>query len=92
MSEYIEFEAELTADPAVMIISTNLVLAEGGEEEYDSPAAMELGSPLAQMLSPIDGLVKLKIAENELIVTGDEQIPWHIIVAEITATIREFFL
>ncbi len=92
MSEYIEFEIEQGDDPALMCIRTNLRLTEEAEELYDSPAAMELGSPLAQMLAPVEGVIALRIAGYDLYVTGNEETPWHMIVPEITATVREFFL
>ncbi len=92
MSEYIEFETIPTADPNVMIVATNLRLAEGEDEYYDSPAAMETGSALAQMLSSIAGIEAMEIRGKELVVRGDGDTPWHLIVAEITAIVREFFL
>jgi hypothetical protein len=92
MSEYIEFEAVPTADPNVMIIATNLQLAEGEDEQYDSPAAMETGSALAQMLSSITGIEAMQIHGRELVVRNDGETPWHLIVAEISAIVREFVL
>lgn len=94
MSEYIEFETDLTADPAVMIISTNLVLTDEDDavESYGSREEMEVGSPLAQMLASVEGVVSLQINGNRLIVGSDGDTAWHFIVAEITAVVREFFL
>ena len=59
MSEYIEIESELTDDPAIMRIETNLPLAVDGVEVYQSLTEMEEGSAVAQALSFIDGIEHL---------------------------------
>lgn len=92
MSEYIEIESESTADPAQILIHTNLVLTPEGEENYPSVSEMEEGSPLAQMLSAVFGLESLRISGNELVITCDPDVPRHIIIADISAVIKEFFL
>lgn len=92
MSEYIEIEPEETNDPAVMLIHTNLRLAEQGVEWYNSPDTLAEGSAVAQALAPIEGIVQLQIDDRALTVTRDIDVPWHIIVAEITAALKEFFL
>lgn len=92
MSEYIEIETEMTDDPAELIIHTNLQLADQGTEWYRSPAEMEEGSPLAQALAPIEGLLSLRLEEQDLIVRRDTLVDWHLIVAEINATLKDFFL
>lgn len=92
MSEYIEIETEPTADPDQLRIVTNLTLAEAETEEYHIPQAMEEGSPLAQSLSFVEGVRRLRIEGQELLVSRDPDVPWHLIVADISAAIRDFFL
>ena len=92
MSEYIEIEAEATDDPDIMILQSNLVLADGERESYDSAAAMEEGSPLAQALAVIPGISSLVIDGGAMTVTGDGDTPWHIIIADISAAVKDFFL
>jgi hypothetical protein len=92
MSEYIEIESELTDDPAVMRFYTNLRLAEGETETYHSPEEMEEGSAVAQALSFIEGIESLSIEAHQMAVTRDPEVPWHIIVAEVTAVLKDFFL
>ena len=93
MSEYIEIEADSSDDPAGGQIRTNLNLTEPGQvEEYRSPEAMEEGSPLAQMLAPIEGLTYLRLDGHNLLVRKEPDMPWHILVGEISAAIKEFFL
>lgn len=92
MSEYIEIESELTDNPAVMLIRTNLPLATDAAEIYQSLEEMEEGSAVAQALSFIDGIERLEINDQDLIVTRNLDVPVHIIVAEVTAVLKDFFL
>jgi hypothetical protein len=92
MSEYIEIESESIEEPAGILIHTNLTLAAEGKETYPSVTAMEEGSPLAQMLSTVAGIQTLVIDGRNLIVTADPDIPQHILIAEISDVIKEFFL
>jgi hypothetical protein len=92
MSEYIEIESEMTDDPAVLRIHTNLPLAVGEVERYESLAEMEEGSAVAQALSFIEGIENLEIDERTLVVTRTLDVDWHIIVAEVTAVLKDFFL
>ena len=92
MSEHIEIESEATANSNLVIVRTNLALADGDAEHYDSTAAMEEGSPVAQALATIEGIVALHIETNDLIVKHDLDTPWHLIEAEISAALKEFFL
>ena len=92
MSEYMEIESEMTDNPAVMHIHTNLPLAVGNVEIYHSLEEMEEGSAVAQALSFIDGIERLKIDQHQLTVTRDPEVPWHIIVSEVTAVLKDFFL
>lgn len=92
MSEYIEIETEPDDAPDVMHFTTNVTLSETGEERYDSPEAMEEGSPFAQALALVDGVRSLHLAGHTMAVTRDPEMPWHIIVAEVSAAIKDFFL
>jgi len=92
MSEYMEIESEMTDDPAVMHIHTNLLLAVGEVEIYHSLEEMEEGSAVAQALSFIDGIEHLQLDAHQLTITRDPEVPWHIIVAEVTAVLKDFFL
>jgi hypothetical protein len=92
MSEYIEIETEIDDDDLTMRLNTNLKLAEEGAEIYDSPEAMEEGSPVAQALAPIDGLRRLTIEGRHLVVIRDADAPWHNIVSDISAALKDFFL
>jgi len=92
MSEYIDIEVEAGDNAYEMCFYTNLTLTPDGVEEYHSPQAMEEGSPLAQMLSAVTGIVALRIDDSDLIVRRRSDVPWHAIVADISAALKEFFL
>lgn len=94
MSEYIEIEAEATEDPRRMQLWTNVSLTgeAQGQEVYDSPAEMEEGSPLAQTLAYIEGIRRLHIEGRTMTIERDEDVAWHVIIADISAAVRDFFL
>lgn len=94
MSEYIEVTPESCEKPDSMILRTNLALLEINEakEIYLSPVEMEEGSALAQMFAPIEGINRLEIEDNNIIIWKDEADSWHTIVSEVTAALKEFFL
>ena len=92
MSEYIEIETELSDDGEEMYISTNLTLAEDEAEVYESAAAMEEGSPVAQALAMIEGIVQLRLEGGDMVITRDPDAPWHAMVADISAALKDFFL
>lgn len=94
MSEYIEIEVEATDDPQRMQLWTNVSLTgeAQGQEVYDSQADMEEGSPLAQMLATIEGIRRLRIEGQSMIIERDEDVAWHVIIADISAAVRDFFL
>ncbi len=92
MSEYIEIESEPTDEPNVMLLRTNLALAVGGLERYDSVSAMEEGSAVAQALAMIEGILSLQIETHNLLVEIDPFTPWHLVEAEIIAALKDFFL
>jgi hypothetical protein len=92
MSEYIEIETETSTDGQKIVFYTNLRLAEGAVEQYDSRDSMESGSPVAQALAMIDGIAFLRIESSDLVITREPDVEWHFIVEEVTATLKDFFL
>lgn len=92
MSEYIEIETELSDNGEEMLFYTNLTLAESEAEQYDSPAAMEEGSPVAQALAVIEGIARLQIDGSEMAIIREPSAPWHAIVADVSAALKDFFL
>ena len=91
MSEYIEIEAEL--DDGVLVFTTNLPLtADGREESYDSTAALEEGSPVAQALSLVPGIATLTMRGGQLLLTPAPDADDHGLIADVTAALKEFFL
>ncbi len=92
MSEYMEIETDTTENPNVMQFYTNLTLAVETVERYGSVEEMEEGSALAQALAFVEGLVALEIDGKEMLVTSDGEMPWHIIISEISAIVKDFFL
>ena len=92
MSEYMEIETEIDDDDLTMHISTNLKLADGKPEEYDSLEALEEGSPVAQALAMIDGIDHLTIEGKNMVLVRDPDVPWHSLVIDISASLKDFFL
>jgi hypothetical protein len=92
MSEYIEIETETSDDRMEIHFLTNLPLTEGDKEFYDSAAALEEGTPVAQALAPVPGIARLRISGNELFITPQPDADWHAIVADVTAALKDFFL
>lgn len=93
MSEYIEIETELSDDGHSMYFYTNLALTEENTvEEYNGRSQMEEGSPVAQALSVIEGITHLRLEGSDMTVTCEPGAPWHAIVADITAALKDFFL
>jgi hypothetical protein len=93
-----EIETELSdgeaeaASSRTLQITTNLQLAEGEAELYETAAAMEEGSPVAQALAMVEGIATLVIDGRTLTLTRQPDADWHIIVADVTAALKEFFL
>ncbi len=92
MSEYIEIETEMSDDGRDLYVYTNLKLNEGDVETYDSPAAMEEGSPVAQALALLEGIDQLQIEGDEMLITREPDAAWHVIVADVSAALKDFFL
>ena len=92
MSEYIELNADLSDDPLVGVIETNLKLAVDGDELYASAESLLEGSPVAQSLAGILGIAELIIEEHALIITRDPDVEWYAIVEDVSAALKDFFL
>jgi phosphatidylserine/phosphatidylglycerophosphate/cardiolipin synthase-like enzyme len=92
MSEYIEIETEFGDDGRSLFVTTNLSLTDGTIETYASLEEMAEGSPLAQALSVIDGIEHLTINGRAMTLIRDPEAPWHHLVADISAALKDFFL
>ena len=92
MSEYIEIETEPSDDGLQMFFFTNLTLAEADSEYYQSRKEMEVGSAVAQALAVVAGIVELYIDGRDLTITRNPDIDWHVIVADVSAALKDFFL
>ncbi len=92
MSEYITVRAEYTDDPDEVRLLTNLKLAPEGPESYPNPAEGDEGSPLAQTLFGIGGIVALDIEGGTLAVLRDPGVEWPPLIDDITEALKDFFL
>jgi hypothetical protein len=92
MSEYMEIQTDIDDDNLTMYIHTNLKLADGEPEVYDSLEAMEEGSPVAQALAMIDGIAHLTIDSQNMTLIRNPEAPWHSLVGDISAALKDFFL
>ena len=92
MSEYIEIETELSDDNKTLNVYTNLRLNEGEIEQYQSAEEMEEGSPVAQACAIIEGISSLQIQGGEMIICREADAAWHIIISDISAALKDFFL
>jgi hypothetical protein len=92
MSEYIEIEVEISDDGRELRFLTNLPLTEGGEEFYDTAATLEEGTPVAQALASVPGIAQLRMNGNELFITPQPDGDWHVLIADVKAALKEFFL
>ncbi|MCB9422593.1 MAG: NifU N-terminal domain-containing protein [Ardenticatenaceae bacterium] len=92
MSEYIEIETELGDSGEEMNFYTNLTLAEGEAELYESSVEMEEGSPVAQALALLEGIARLQIEGCDMTITREPDVPWHVVVADVSAALKDFFL
>lgn len=92
MSEYIEIQTEILESADTIRFRTNLRLAPEGREEYGSGVEMEEGSPVAQLLSGVEGIVACSLDGGEIVIRRDPETEWHNLVAEVAAALKEFFL
>ena len=92
MSDYMEIESELSDDGQEIYVYTNLKLTEGDVEAYDSRAAMEEGSPVAQALAVIEGIAALQMEGTDIVITPSPEAAWHMIAEDVSAALKDFFL
>jgi len=92
MSEYITVNAEPTDDADQIRLITNLNLAPDGAESYSNREAGDEGSPLAQTLFGIDGLLALDLEDSVMTIRRDPAQEWPALIDEITAALKDFFL
>lgn len=92
MSEYIAIEAEQTEVPNVVIIHTNQRLAVEGKEIYPDATTGEEGSPLAQAIFAIDGILALTIEDSDMIIEHDPELELFTLIDEVDAALKDFFL
>jgi hypothetical protein len=92
MSEYITVTVENTDDLDRVWLITNQTLAPDAPEHYTSREEGNFGSPLAQALFGIEGLIALQIEDNTLLVQRDPSVDWPILVDEVATALKEFFL
>ncbi len=92
MSEYIEIEADI-GDGGEIVFHTNLRLtAAERPERYESAAALEEGSPVAQALAGVSGIATLTMDGGRITVTTLPDADWHALIADATAALKDFFL
>lgn len=92
MSEYIDIEAEM-GDAGELLFHTNLKLTPADAAEvYNSVEEMETGSPVAQAISTVSGIARLEMDGGDIIITSQPDADWHVIIADVTAALKDFFL
>ncbi len=92
MSEYISIEAEPTEELNTVLIHTNLTLAPDGIEVYPDLASGEIGSPLAQTIFAIEGILALTIDGSDMLIQHTDDLELFVLVDEIDAALKDFFL
>ena len=92
MSEYVTVEVEFSDDSDTAELYVNQSLSDD-EEYYGSPAAGDLGSPIAQMLfSAVDGIHSLTISQDCLTIKKVAEYPWEAIIDDVRDALRDWFL
>ena len=92
MSEYIEIQTEILDTADTIRFHTNLRLTPEVREEYVSVAEMEAGSPVAQLLSGVVGIMTCSLDGGDMVIRRDPETEWHNLVADVAAALKEFFL
>jgi hypothetical protein len=92
MSEYITLDAEPAGEDDTLLIRTNLRLAPDGREDYPDARHGEEGSPLAQAIFAIDGILALTIDADTLLVRHRPDLELFTLVDEIHGALTDFFL
>lgn len=76
-----------------MLLITNLALTTEDEPEtYENPDEGDEGSPLAQSLFVIPGLLALTIDGKELTIERAPDVEWHDLIEDVNDVLRDFFL
>ena len=68
------------------------MLTEEEREQYESRDQMEEGSAVAQMFAQVDGVRNAVLERGEALVGRDPDVDWHVLITEISAALKEFFL
>lgn len=92
MSEYITLDFEPGDQPNVVVVQTNQKLAPDGTEIYPDIASGEEGSPLAQMLFAIDGVLALTLDGGAMTITYAPECQLFALIDEVRAVLTDFFL
>ncbi len=82
----------MSDDDSTLAVYTNLRLNEGEPEVYHSSEELEEGSPVAQAMAVIEGIRFLQIKGSDMLVRRDPDTPWHFIISDISAALKDFFL
>jgi hypothetical protein len=53
---------------------------------------MEEGSAVAQALAVVGGIEMLFIDGRDLTISRDPDVDWHVIVADVSSALKDFFL
>ena len=92
MSEYITLDFEPADQPNVVVVQTNQKLAPDGTEVYPDLASGDEGSPLAQMLFAIEGVLALTLEASAMTITYAEDCQLFTLIDEVRAVLTDFFL
>lgn len=92
MSEYIEVTPLESDDPYSVQLHTNVQLTAGAAEEYASPAALAVGSPVAQALAVIPGIDHLRLDGSTLTIRRSADSEWYAIIEDVRSALIDFFL
>lgn len=92
MSEYISIDAEPGDLPNSIVIRTNLNLAPDGVEVYPNIEQGEEGSPLAQTLFGIEGILALTLDGDTMFIQHVEDMELFMLMDEVDTALKDFFL
>lgn len=92
MSEYITLDFEPSDRPNVVLVKTNQQLAPDGTEVYPDIDSGDEGSPLAQMLFSIDGVLALTLDTSAMTITYAPDCQLFTLIDEVRAVLTDFFL
>ena len=92
MSEYITIDFEPADQPNVVQVQTNQTLAPDGREVYTDIDSGDEGSPLAQMLFAIDGVLALTLDGSRMTITYAPDCQLFALIDEVRTVLTDFFL